>query len=74
LPPTGVFAGRVDSLRMPGLARTLVKARQPGSISYMSTLPGAEEHAGYASVAGQDWVVVLTESREIFEAPLRRLF
>jgi serine/threonine protein kinase/HAMP domain-containing protein len=64
----------VDSLRMPGLARTLVKARQPGSTSYMSTLSGAEEHAGYAPVPGQDWVVALSESRETFEAPLRHLF
>lgn len=64
----------IDSLRMPGLARTLVKAGQPGSISYMSTLSGAEEHAGYAPVPGQDWVVALSESRETFEAPLRQLF
>jgi HAMP domain-containing protein len=64
----------VNSLRMPVLARTLVRATQPGSISYKSTLSGAEEHAGYAPVAGQSWVVALTESRETFEAPLKQLF
>jgi HAMP domain-containing protein len=65
---------RVDSLGMPVLARTLIGARQPGSLSYVSTLSGAEEHAGYAPVPGQDWVVALTESREVFEAPLQQLF
>jgi serine/threonine protein kinase/HAMP domain-containing protein len=64
----------VDSLRMPGLACTLVKARQAGSTSYMSTLSGTGEHAGYAPVPGQDWVVALSESRDTFEAPLRHLF
>jgi serine/threonine protein kinase/HAMP domain-containing protein len=64
----------IDSLRMPVLARSLVGAKQPGSISYISTLSGTEEHAGYAPVPGQDWVVALTESRETFEAPLQHLF
>jgi C4-dicarboxylate-specific signal transduction histidine kinase len=64
----------IDSLRMPALAHALVGARQPGSISYMSTLSGTEEYAGYAPVPGQDWVVALTESREIFESPLQHLF
>ncbi len=65
---------RVESLRMPALARTLVGARQPGSLSYASTLSGTEEHAGYAPVPGQNWVVALTEAREVFEAPLQHLF
>jgi serine/threonine protein kinase/HAMP domain-containing protein len=64
----------VDSLGMPVLARTLVRATQAGSLSYKSTLSGSEEHAGYAPVAGQSWVVALTESRETFEAPLQKLF
>lgn len=64
----------IDSLRMPVLARTLIGVKQPGSISYLSTLSGTEEHAGYAPVPGQDWVVTLTESRQAFEAPLQHLF
>lgn len=65
---------RIDSLRMPALARTLVGARQPGSISYTSTLSGTEEHAGYAPVPGQAWVVALSEARAAFESPLQHLF
>jgi serine/threonine protein kinase/HAMP domain-containing protein len=65
---------RIESLGMPVLARTLIKAKQPGSLSYMSTLSGTEEHAGYAPVPGQDWVVALTESRDVFESPLQQLF
>jgi serine/threonine protein kinase/HAMP domain-containing protein len=64
----------IDSLRMPVLARTLVGATQPGSITYMSTLSGTEDHAGYAPVPGQNWVVALTESRATFESPLQHLF
>jgi C4-dicarboxylate-specific signal transduction histidine kinase len=44
---------RIDSLRMPVLARTLIGARQPGSVSYTSTLSGADEHAGYARFRGK---------------------
>jgi C4-dicarboxylate-specific signal transduction histidine kinase len=65
---------RVDSVNMPDLARTLIGAREPGSVTYMSTLSGEEEHAGYAPVKGHDWVVGVTESRRLFEAPLRKLF
>jgi serine/threonine protein kinase/HAMP domain-containing protein len=64
----------IDSLRMPVLASSLVGATRPGNISYFSTLSGAEEHAGYAPVKGHNWVVGVTESRAIFEAPLQQLF
>jgi serine/threonine protein kinase/HAMP domain-containing protein len=65
---------RIDSLRMPMLARSLVGATRPGYISYFSTLSGVEEYAGYAPVKGHNWVVGVTESRSAFEAPLRALF
>ncbi len=59
---------------MPQLARTLLAARAPGSVTYHSTMSGEEEHAGYAPVKGHNWVVGITESRRIFEAPLHKLF
>jgi serine/threonine protein kinase/HAMP domain-containing protein len=65
---------RIDSVHMPVLARTLIGAKGPGSVTYMSTMSGEEEHAGYAPVKGHDWVVGITESRRLFEAPLRKLF
>ncbi len=64
----------IDSLRMPELARALVHATHTGNISYHSTLSGNDEYAGYAPVHGHDWVVGVTESRDSFDAPLRRLF
>ena len=52
----------------------MVGAKKPGNISYLSTLSGNEEHAGYAPVAGHNWVVGITEARKSFEAPLQKLF
>jgi nitrogen fixation/metabolism regulation signal transduction histidine kinase len=56
------------------LARALIGAKRPGNISYRSTLSGSEEHAGFAPVPGHDWVVGVSESREQFEQPLRKLY
>jgi len=65
---------KVDSLNMPALATALVGTRRAGHISYMSTLSGSEEYAGYAPVPGHNWVVGVTESRRSFEAPLQDLY
>jgi serine/threonine protein kinase/HAMP domain-containing protein len=65
---------RIDSVQMPQLAKTLIGATTSGSTTYYSTLSREEEHAGYAPVKGHDWVVGVTESRRVFEAPLRKLF
>lgn len=66
--------GSIDSVGMPELAAALVGAKGTGNISYRSTVSGVEEHAGYAPVPGHNWVVGVTESRQDFEAPLRKLF
>jgi HAMP domain-containing protein len=65
---------RIDHLGMPDLAKELVGAKGTGNVSHLSTISGEEEHAGYAPVPGHNWVVGVTESREVFETPLRRLF
>ena len=64
----------IDSVGMPDLAQALVGATSTGNISYHSTMSGVEEHAGYAPVPGHNWVVGVSESRTLFEAPLRLLF
>ncbi|MBV8604096.1 MAG: protein kinase [Pelomonas sp.] len=64
----------VESLGMPELAAALVGARREGVIDYDSTITHTREVAGYAPVAGVDWVVGVTESRASFEAPLRAIF
>ena len=65
---------RVVSLGMPQLADAVVGARHEGTIDYDSTISKTREVAGYAPVGGVDWVVGVTESRDSFEAPLRRIF
>ena len=65
---------RVASLGMPQLADAVVGARHEGTIDYESTISKTREVAGYAPIVGVDWVVGVTESRDSFEAPLRRIF
>ena len=64
----------IKSLNMPVLAQAVVGAGSAGSISYRSTLSGQEEVAGYAPLSAHQWVVGITESRAVFEAPLNQLF
>jgi len=64
----------VDSLGMPLLADAMLGARREGTVDYGSTISKEREVAGFAPVAGVDWVVGVTESRDSFEAPLRRIF
>jgi len=64
----------VESLGMPELAKAMVGARHEGTIDYDSTISKTREVAGYAPVAGVDWVVGVTESRASFEAPLQAIF
>ena len=63
----------IESVNAHELAKAIVGAKQQGSASYPSFLEGTPAIAGYAPVAGQDWVVAMGESREVFEAPLREL-
>lgn len=65
---------RIDNLAMPALAKALTGATASGALSYDSTLSGVEEYAGFAPVKGSNWMVVVSESRQRFEAPLRHLF
>ena len=64
----------VDSLAMPTLAAAMIGAQREGTIDYRSTISKVREVAGYAPVAGVDWVVGVTESRASFEAPLRAIY
>jgi HAMP domain-containing protein len=65
---------RIIDLHMPELARAMVGAQALGHVSYRSSWTGNEQIAGYAPVKGHDWVVGITEAREQFERPLRRLY
>jgi HAMP domain-containing protein len=65
---------RIDSLGETELARAMDGARSTGHISYRSALHGDDEIAGYAPVAGNDWVVGVVEPRASFEAPVQRLY
>lgn len=65
---------RIDSLGMPALARAMVGAQREGNIDYPSTITKTDEVAGFAPVAGHNWVVGVSETHDSFEAPLRRMF
>jgi methyl-accepting chemotaxis protein len=64
----------IKNLNMPILAQAMLGSGMAGNISYTSTLSGVEEVAGYAPLTAHQWVVGITESRAVFEAPLNRLF
>jgi serine/threonine protein kinase/HAMP domain-containing protein len=64
----------VESIRQPELARVMVGSKERGHVAYRSTVTRREEIAGFAPVAGIDWVVGVSESRDYFAAPLDRLF
>ncbi|MFL6626328.1 MAG: protein kinase domain-containing protein [Vitreoscilla sp.] len=65
---------RVVGLGMPQLASAMIGARSEGTIDYESSISKTLEVAGFAPIGGVDWVVGVTESRDSFEAPLRRIF
>ena len=65
---------KIDSANMPDLAASAIRAATRGNVSFRSTISGKDEIAGFAPVHGNDWVVAMTESREVFEKPLRQLF
>lgn len=64
----------IDSLNQPALAQAMVGAKHKGHVSYFSHLTNQAEIAGYAPVAGHDWVVGVTESRARFEQPVDALY
>lgn len=65
---------RVDSLDMPVLAQAMIRTKAVGNIDYTSAISGLPEIAGFAPVAGHDWVIGVTESRALFTEPLNALF
>jgi len=65
---------KIDALNLPVLSAAAVGAKRPGNVSYESPLTKREEIAGFAPVPGNDWVVVMSESRDYFVAPINRLY
>jgi len=64
---------RVDSLNEPALATAMLGRQQAGHVMYRSSTSGVDEIAGFAPVPGQNWTVVVSQTREAFEQPLMRL-
>jgi serine/threonine protein kinase/HAMP domain-containing protein len=65
---------KIDSLNMPDLAGAMIGAKNVGHISYLSSITGNPEIAGFAPVKGHNWVVGMSEPRLSFERPLNQLF
>ena len=63
----------IASVGESSLARALLSAQAPGSLAYESAVSGSAALAGYAPVAGHDWVVAVSEARRDVQAPLTRL-
>ena len=63
----------IDTVNEADLARAL-GAGERGNVSYTSAITGSAEIAGFARVPGEDWAVVVSQSRDAFTAPLNRLF
>lgn len=55
-------------------ATAMVGAREAGHAEFRSPFSANEEVGGFAPVPGNDWVVAVTQPRERFEEPLRRLY
>ena len=65
---------KIDTVNMPDLNKALLSVKEPGNISYVSTISKKDEIAGYAPVKGHIWVVAVSETKEEFSAPLDRIF
>ncbi len=63
-----------ENLNMPDLAKAVIGATEPGSLGFHSTLSGVDEYAGYAPVKESELVVAVSESKSVFDTPLRQLF
>lgn len=63
-----------ENLEMPTLGDAINHASTPGSLGFHSNLSGVNEVAGYAPVNGIGLIVVVSESKRHFEAPLQYLF
>ncbi|MEQ1518678.1 MAG: cache and HAMP domain-containing protein, partial [Usitatibacteraceae bacterium] len=63
----------IESVNQPELAQKLTGATVGGNTSFSAPATGRPEIAGFAPVAGNGWVVAMSESRDYFEAPLREL-
>ena len=65
---------RVESLAMPALGAAMTNASEPGYVRYASSFDGTPEIAGFAPVGSHPWVVGVSESEQLFAAPLKDLF
>lgn len=61
---------RIASMGEAALARALSSAQAAGRLSYASTASGTEVVAGYAPVAGHDWLVAVSADAAALRAPL----
>ncbi len=64
----------IESLNAFDLGRAVIGAETTGNVRYRWPATGAAMIAGYAPVAGHQWVVVVNQPVEVFEGPLQQLF
>lgn len=62
----------IKSLNIPEL-KVMVRAKQPGHTSYSLTINQMPRIVGFAPLEQQPWVLGVSQPKEKFEAPLKRL-
>ena len=64
----------IDSLDLPDLAQSMKIAKAADHASYRSALDGEEKIVGFAPLDANDWVVAISEHRQVFVRPLTVLY
>ncbi len=65
---------RIDSLGLDEFAQRIKEARGADHVTYRSALDGKAKIAGFAPVEQNDWVVAISEHKDIFARPLTVLY
>lgn len=64
----------IDSLNLDDFAQRIKAAKGPEHAAYRSTLDGEEKIAGFAPLDQSDWVVAVSEHKNVFSRPLTHLY
>jgi len=65
---------RIDSLNLPELAQRMQGIKGADHSTYRSALDGEDKIAGFAPVEQNDWVVAISENKQVFSRPLTLLY
>lgn len=64
---------QIESLKLPKLAQSMVRASQMGNTSYYSPIEKTHQIVGFAPLESEPWVLGVNKPRDIFESPMRAM-